>query len=133
MSIYTLDRISKALNSQLDIPCIHYNILKRYAGIDWLERIRFEQHLICSLPICSHRNDKRILFLVGLAPNVIYPLRQIETVRILDGEIRTFAPNREAVWSSKNNHKNTFLVDKESYLWSEKNPTAMLCMMNTTK
>ena len=131
MSIYTLARLRKALSSHIDIPSMHYHILKQYSGNDWLYHIRFEQKLICSLPVCSHRDEKRILFLVGLAPNIIYPLRQIETIRILDGEIRTFTPNGKEVDNFGKN--STFLVDKESYLWSDKDPVAMLCMMNNSK
>ena len=131
MSIYTLARLRNALSSHIDIPSMHYHILKRYTGNDWLYHIRFEKQLICSLPVCSHRDEKRILFLVGLAPNIIYPLRQIETIRILDGEIRTFTPNGKEVDNFGKN--STFLVDKESYLWSDKDPVAMLCMMNNSK
>jgi hypothetical protein len=131
MSIYTLARLRNALSSHIDIPSTHYQLLKRYTGNDWLYHIRFEKQLICSLPVCSHRDEKRILFLVGLAPNIIYPLRQIETIRILDGEIRTFTPNGKEVDNFGKN--STFLVDKESYLWSDKDPVAMLCMMNNSK
>ena len=131
MSIYTLARLSKALSSHIDIPSMHYQLLKRYTGNDWLYHIRFEKKLICSLPVCSHRDEKRILFLVGLAPNVIYPLRQIETIRILDGEIRTFTPNGNEVDNFGKN--TTFLVDKETLLFNGKSPTSMLCMMNSSK
>ena len=128
MSIYTLARLRNALNSHIDIPSMHYQLLKRYTGNDWLYHIRFEKQLICSLPVCSHRDEKRILFLVGLAPNVIYPLRQIETVRILEGKV---VDNIRVDRSGYKN--NTFLVDKETLLFNGKSPTSMLCMMNISK
>ena len=128
MSIYTLARLRNALSSHIDIPSMHYQLLKRYTGNDWLYHIRFEKKLICSLPVCSHRDEKRILFLVGLSPNVIYPLKQIETVRILEGEV---VDNMSVqITSSKNN---TFLVDKETLLFNGKSTTSMLCMMNISK
>ena len=128
MSIYTLARLRNALSSHIDIPSMHFHILKRYTGNDWLYHIRFEKQLICSLPVCSHRDEKRILFLVGLAPNVIYPLRQIETVRILEGKV---VDNIRVDRSGYKN--NTFLVDKETVLFNGKSPTSMLCMMNISK
>ena len=128
MSIYTLAKLRKALSSHIDIPSMHYHILKQYSGNDWLYHIRFEQKLICSLPVCSHRDEKRILFLVGLAPNVIYPLRQIETIRILEGEVL------DNIRVDRTGYKNnTFLVDKETLLFNGKSPTSMLCMMNISK
>ena len=128
MSIYTLARLRKALSSHIDIPSMHYHILKQYNGNDWLYHIRFEKQLICSLPVCSHRDDKRILFLVGLAPNVIYPLKQIETIRILEGEV---IDNMRVDRTGYKN--NTFLVNKETLLFNSKSPTSMLCMMNSSK
>jgi hypothetical protein len=107
---------------------MHYHILKQYNGNDWLYHIRFEKQLICSLPVCSHRDDKRILFLVGLAPNVIYPLKQIETIRILEGEV---IDNMRVDRTGYKN--NTFLVNKETLLFNSKSPTSMLCMMNSSK
>jgi len=141
MSIYTLARLRKALSSHIDIPNTHFHILKQYNGNDWLYHIRFEKQLICSLPVCSHRDEKRTLFLVGLAPNVIYPLRQIETIRILEGDV---LDNMGKSWSSERatslrgvdrtgNKNNTFLVDKETLLFNGKSPTSMLCMMNSSK
>lgn len=128
MSIYTLARLRNALSSHIDIPSMHYQLLKRYTGNDWLYHIRFEKKLICSLPVCSHRDEKRILFLVGLAPNVIYPLRQIETVRILEGKVV------DSIRVDRSGYKNnTFLVDKETVLFNGKSPTSMLCMMNISK
>lgn len=128
MSIYTLARLTNALSSHIDIPSMHYQLLKRYTGNDWLYHIRFEKQLICSLPVCSHRDEKRILFLVGLAPNVIYPLRQIETVRILEGKVV------DSIRVDRSGYKNnTFLVDKENVLFNGKSPTSMLCMMNISK
>lgn len=121
--IYTLSHLRKPLSTHIDIPTIHAEIFSQYKGYDWLHYTRFEKNLACPLPICS--TSKRTVYLVFLTPNVIYPLRQVETVRILEGDII------DNMGVERNDHNlNTFNVGKEYFLWNGEKPTSMLCMIN---
>ena len=123
-AIYTLEGLIKCLNLNIDKPNMHCQIFRCYKGYDWLHYIRHEKNLACSLQICG--TDKRSLLLVGLAPNIVYPLRQIETIRILEGDIVDNMGKKRSDYNY-----DTFTIDKnQQFILNGKRETSILCMLN---
>jgi hypothetical protein len=122
--IHTLSKVLKQLGSHMDTPAFHSYIFSRYKGYDWLHYIRYEPHVACSHLLGD--TATRSVLLVGLTPFVVYPLRQIETVRVLDGSVRT-VNNKYDV---KRLDVKTVIIDNERFLWNGNGNTALLCMMN---
>jgi hypothetical protein len=136
--IYTLTALTTRLNLQLNIhrvdhPELHAHVFRQYRGYDWLHYIRHEKHLVCSLPISG--TSTRDVMLVCLAPRVIYPLKQVETIRLLEGDVclhfdpPIFDSNSRV---SADDDDTTFLVGKRAFLQNGKGHTTLLCMTNRT-
>lgn len=137
--IYTLTALTTRLNLQLhmhqvDHPVLHAHVFKQYRGYDWLHYIRHEKHLVCSLTISG--TTTRDVMLVGLPPHVIYPLKQVETVRLLEGSVCLhFNPpvfDANACFSADDIDTSTFVAGKRSFLQNGDGKTTLLCTINRT-